>query len=90
MIRFEVHVHPGSRVEHVGGNYAGALVVKVRARAVDGAANDAVATALAAAFSVPRSAVDCLRGQRARRKFFHVDGDPVVLESIHRALLERH
>jgi uncharacterized protein YggU (UPF0235/DUF167 family) len=87
LIRFEVHVHPGSRVERVGGSYAGALVVRVRARAVDGAANDAVTTALAAAFNVPSASVSCLRGQRARRKFFHIDGETELLVAALSALL---
>lgn len=80
-------MHPGARVDHVGGVYAGALIVRVRARAVDGAANDAVATALATAFSVPRSALDCVRGHRSRRKFFHVEGEAAALEAIHQTLL---
>jgi uncharacterized protein YggU (UPF0235/DUF167 family) len=87
LIRFEVHVRPGSKVQRVGGSQAGALVVRVSARAVEGAANEAVTGALAAAFGVSRSSVTCLRGQSSRRKFFQVDGDAGTLEGIHGALL---
>ncbi len=80
MIRFEVHVHPGSRTTHVGGTYSGALVVRVRERAVDGAANEAVRDAIALAFGVPARDVECLRGRRHRRKFFSVEGDASSLE----------
>lgn len=74
MIRFEVHVHPGSRIASVAGNYDGALVVRVRARAVDGAATDEVVAALAEAFGVRANAVHCLRGARSRRKYFAIEG----------------
>lgn len=79
MIRFDVHVHPGSKVARVGGLYSGALVVRVRERAVDGAANEAVREALAAAFGVPTRHVECLRGRRHRHKHFGIEGDEAVL-----------
>jgi len=53
-------------------------VVRVRERAIEGAANEACARALAAAFSVAPSAVTLVRGARARHKTFEIDaaGDP--------------
>ncbi len=44
------------------------LVVFVRERAVDGAANAAVVEVLAAHLSVPRSAVEIVSGTSSRRK----------------------
>ena len=63
----------------MGGLYSGALVVRVRERAVDGAANEAVREALAAAFGVPTRHVECLRGRRHRHKHFSIEGDEAVL-----------
>jgi uncharacterized protein (TIGR00251 family) len=79
MLSFEVHVHPGARNNHVGGNYAGALVVRVQARAVDGEANEALIRVLGASFQVASSAITCVRGRRTRRKFVSIDGDEVNL-----------
>jgi hypothetical protein len=76
----EIHVRPGSRADRVGGDYAGALVVCVRARAVDGAANDAVTQLLARALDVPERSVSIVRGRTARRKLVDVVGDDVLLE----------
>ena len=81
MIRFDVHVHPGASRPNVGGTYGGALVVRVRERAVDGAATEAVLVAVAEAFGVRRQAVECLRGRRDRRKFLAVTGDDDALEA---------
>ena len=75
----KVRAKPGSRAPGVGGSYDGALVVAVAARAVDGAANHAVAVDLAKAFGLPRSAVTLVRGARHRSKQFELDGDPVRL-----------
>ena len=52
----------------VGGRRDGALVVRVTAAPVDGAANQAVVDAVARALGVPPSAVAIERGQRGRRK----------------------
>ena len=81
MIRFDVHVHPGASRPGVGGTYGGALVVRVRERAVDGAATEAVLLAVADAFGVRRQAVECLRGRRDRRKFLAITGDEEQLEA---------
>lgn len=63
-----VYVHPGARVAGVGGSREGALVVRVRERAVAGAATRAVEVAVAQAFHVPARNVSCVRGQQARTK----------------------
>ncbi len=87
MITFEVHVHPGSKVNRVGGLYAGALVVRVREKAVDGRATDAVTSAIADAFGVGRSQVACLRGHRSRRKYLSVEGEEIYLTTTLNELL---
>jgi uncharacterized protein YggU (UPF0235/DUF167 family) len=82
-VRISVRVRPGARADAVGGTWAGprgpALVVAVRARAVDGAANAAVVAALAAAFGLRRGDVEIVAGARARDKIVTLRGDPVEL-----------
>ena len=77
-----VRVRPGSSHPGVGGRYGdGQLVVAVAARPVDGAANDAVVAAVAAAFGVRRREVRLLSGATNRSKLLHVAGDPQALSA---------
>ena len=81
MIRFNVHVHPGSRTSSVGGSHAGALNIHVRARAVEGAATEETLAVLARAFHVRAGAVQLVRGATSRRKSVTIEGDNHELES---------
>lgn len=87
MIRFEVHVHPGSKAIGVGGSYDGALQVRVRARAIDGGATNEVCALLANAFGVRPGAVQCERGAHSRTKIFAIEGNDDVLMTKLRSLL---
>jgi uncharacterized protein YggU (UPF0235/DUF167 family) len=78
MIRFSVHVHPGSKRSVVGGCYDGALIVHVCARAVNGSATRDTLDTLAIAFGVRPSAVLLVRGATSRTK---IGGDDVQLHS---------
>lgn len=75
MIRFYVHVHPGSRLNSVGGSHDGALIVHVKARAVDHAATKETLTLLAEVFDVRPGAVTCVRGATTRLKAIAIDAD---------------
>ena len=75
MIRFSVHVHPGSKSPGVGGEYGGALIVRTRARAVDGRATEEVIERLATGFALRRADVTLVRGATSRTKLFEVRGD---------------
>lgn len=76
-----VRVKPGASRVTVGGSYGdGQLVVAVSKPPVDGAANAAVVSAVAAAFGVRRSAVRLISGQTARTKVLELDGEPEMLE----------
>lgn len=55
------------------------VVVRVPAKAIDGAANRAIIDALAVAIGVRRSSVTIRRGQGARVKHVEVSGDLVAL-----------
>jgi hypothetical protein len=50
----------------------GAVLVKVRAPADKGAANEAVAQVLAQALDLPQSCVTLLRGGTSRHKLFRI------------------
>jgi uncharacterized protein YggU (UPF0235/DUF167 family) len=69
-IRIAVRVKPGSSRARVGGSYGedGPLIVAVSARPVDGAANDAVLAAMAAALDVRQRDLSILSGHTARSK----------------------
>jgi uncharacterized protein YggU (UPF0235/DUF167 family) len=72
--RYEVRARPGSRngVSVERGPDA-VLTVRVKERAVDGAANEAIVAALATHFGVRRADVRILRGLASRVKLVEVD-----------------
>lgn len=74
MARLAVRVQPRANADAIGGERAGALVVRVTAPPVDGKANAAVCALVARAAGVPRSAVTVLRGASGRDKLLAVDG----------------
>jgi uncharacterized protein YggU (UPF0235/DUF167 family) len=82
-VRITIRVRPGSARPAVGGEHAGALVVRVSARAVDGKATEAALAAVAAAFGVHRDEVSLVAGASGRTKVVEVaDGDPRVLADL--------
>ncbi len=83
-MRFSVIVHPGAKRVSVGGDYAGSLIVRVSAPAIDNKANDAALAALATVFSVRRSSLHLVMGQKSRRKVFELLG----ANDAHLAILE--
>ena len=82
-MRIAIRVRPGSARPGVGGEHAGALVVRVSAQAVDGKATEAALAAVAGAFGVRRSAVRLVSGASSRTKIVDIDaGDPQVLAAL--------
>ena len=79
-MRITIRVHPGSTRPGIGGEHAGALIVRVSARAVGGKATEAALAAVADAFGVRRHAVTLVTGASSRTKIVDVpDGDPATL-----------
>jgi uncharacterized protein YggU (UPF0235/DUF167 family) len=68
-----VAVKPGSKRAAIDADAEG-ITVRVMARAIEGAANEAVQRALARALGVAPSAVTLVRGARARTKTFAIAG----------------
>ncbi|MGA7202461.1 MAG: DUF167 domain-containing protein [Candidatus Cybelea sp.] len=67
----DVVVKPGSHTPGLSSEN-GTLVLHVRERAIEGAANDACIRALAEAYGVAPSAVSLVRGFRSRHKRFAI------------------
>ena len=80
-VKIPIRVKPGSARARVGGSYgdAGALVVAVTERAVDGKATAAALKAVAAALGVTRSAVTLHSGAASRDKVLRVRDPPADL-----------
>ena len=82
-MRIAIRVRPGSARPGVGGEHAGALIVRVSARAVDGKATEAALAAVSEAFGVRRGAVRLVSGAASRTKIIDIDaGDPRVLAAL--------
>lgn len=71
-VRLEIIAKPGARSATIVRR-GDAIQVAVRARAVDGAANEAILAAVAAWLDVKRSRVTLVRGASARRKLLAID-----------------
>lgn len=72
-MQLTVRVKPGSSRGPLVEDDADGLVVHVRERAVDGAANRGVVKALAARFGVAPRDVEIVRGHTSRTKRVEVD-----------------
>ena len=82
-MRLTIRVHPNSRHPGVGGNHDGALVVRVRERAVDGRVTEAALAAVADALTVPRRTVALVAGATTRTKILDVPGaDPTTVSRL--------
>ncbi|MCL4812886.1 MAG: DUF167 domain-containing protein [Vicinamibacteraceae bacterium] len=69
-----VRVIPRAAKTQLAGEREGALLVRLNAPPVEGAANAALVAFLAATLDVPRRAVTIAAGERARGKRVHVAG----------------
>ena len=73
-MRFQVTVHPKSRVEEIQASRAeGTVRVRVTAAPEDGRANRAVLDLLRARLGVPRTALRIAGGETSRRKWIEID-----------------
>ena len=73
-MRFEIRVRPGATRAAVGGEQAGALVVRVHEPAEGGRATEAALAAVAAALGVRRADVRLVTGRISRTKVVDVAG----------------
>jgi uncharacterized protein (TIGR00251 family) len=81
-MRIPVRVKPGAKRDAVGGDFNGALVVAVRAPAVNGKANEALRRVLAAALGVRARDLVVAQGERARDKVIDLADPPPGTEAL--------
>ena len=82
--QIRVRVQPRSLRTELGGERAGALLVRVTAPPVDGKANEALCRLIAQRAGVPPRAVTVVRGHTARDKVVRVEG--IETAALHQAL----
>lgn len=68
-----IRAQPGARVTEVRGIHAGAYKIRLNARAIEGAANDALLDFLAAALQVPRRRCAIVSGETSRQKRVRIE-----------------
>lgn len=81
-VSFAVKVRPRARRDELAGALGDALVVRLTAPPIEGAANDALRRLLAKALGVSPGAVELLAGQTGRAKIVRVRG--VSAEAVRR------
>ena len=79
--RLDLTVVTNARRTEVAGLHDGALRVRLAARPVEGAANEALRQWLSDELSIAASPVRFLRGQTARRKQWEIDAERSVIEA---------
>lgn len=84
--RIAISVKPGSK--HPGVEVSDeSIVLRVRERAIDGAANDACIRALAEYLDRPKSTITLAKGAQSRQKLFDIEG--MTRDEVLEALRER-
>jgi uncharacterized protein (TIGR00251 family) len=83
-VELTVRVIPRARHTEISGERDGALLIRVAAPPVEGAANEALVAFFSAALRVPRRAIQILSGERGRQKRVAIAG---VTEETIRALM---
>jgi uncharacterized protein YggU (UPF0235/DUF167 family) len=76
-MRVEIHVRPNASTSTVGGDFDGAIIVRVVEPADAGRATEAALKAVAAAIEMPRRSVTLLRGSKTRRKLLEIHASSV-------------
>jgi len=71
---FDVRVIPRARKTEIGGERDGAVLIRLAAPPVDGAANDALIDFLRRTLSIPRRNIRIVSGEKSRRKRIAIDG----------------
>ncbi len=73
-VTFSVRVQPRASSSGVAGEIDGALKIRLAAPPVDGEANEELVRLLAKLFSVPRTNVSIIGGQRSKNKLIRLEG----------------
>jgi hypothetical protein len=71
-LRIRASVKPGASTDEVTRLADGSLLVRVRARAREGEANEAVVRALARHFRIPKTSIRIVSGHKSRSKLLEL------------------
>lgn len=82
-----MQITPNAKKTEVIGVLDDALKLKLQAQPIEGKANDALVKFLAAALSVPRSAVTITHGHTNKRKLIEIRSATLTAEEVERRLL---
>ena len=63
-----LYIQPGAKISRVVGLYDGLPKIAIKARPIDGEANEALITFLAELGGVPKRSIEILSGQTSRTK----------------------
>ena len=85
-VRIAVQITPNAKKTEVIGVLDDALKLKLQAQPIEGKANEALVKFLAAALSVPKSAVTITHGQTNKRKLIEVKSATLTVEEVERLL----
>ena len=80
-----LYIQPGAKQSRVVGLHDGLPKIAIKARPIDGAANEALIAFLAELGGVPKRSIEILSGQTSRTK--RLDVDQLVVSALEKALL---
>lgn len=72
-LELSIHAQPGARRTEVQGLHGDAIKIRISARAVEGAANEALLEFVASALQVPRRRCVLLSGETSRHKRVRIE-----------------
>jgi uncharacterized protein (TIGR00251 family) len=72
-LELTLHAQPGAKRTQIKGTHAGAIRIGISARAIEGAANEALLEFLADAFQVPRRRCTLISGKTSRHKRVRIE-----------------
>ena len=80
-----LYIQPGAKQSRVVGLHDGLPKIAIKARPIDGEANEALIAFLAELGGVPKRSIEILSGQTSRTK--RLDVDQLVVSALEKALL---
>jgi uncharacterized protein len=86
-VRLAIQVTPNAKKNEVIGVLDGVLKIRLHAEPIEGKANDALIRYLAASLSVPKSAIEIIRGHTGKQKVIEIDAMHLDVDDVRRALL---
>ena len=86
-IIIDIYAQPGSRNTVIAGLHDSRLKIKVSARAVEGAANEALCAFISECLQTPKSSITLILGEKSRKKSISVLGDSQKLSEKLKSLL---